>query len=87
MSRSNCWRDIADRLKQSSIVEPVDPCKGCKFNSFEGSPRSSAVNDLGLVKTIDGFGQGVVVAVANTADRGFNPGIFEPFGIGDRDIL
>ena len=30
--------------------------------------------DLGLVEAIDGFGQGVVITVADTADRGYQPG-------------
>jgi hypothetical protein len=32
------------------------------------------VNDLGFVKPVDGLGERVVITVADTADRGFNPG-------------
>jgi hypothetical protein len=32
------------------------------------------VNDLGFVKPVDGLGERVVIAIADTADRGFNPG-------------
>ena len=45
------------------------------------------MDDLGLVKAVDRFGQGVVVAVANTADRWFDPGFGKTLGILDRDIL
>jgi len=39
------------------------------------------VDDLGLVKTVDGLGEGVVVAVADTADRRLDPGLGEPLGV------
>ena len=61
-------RDIADGLEETAVVEPVDPFESSVFDSFEGSPWSSPVDDLGLVETVDGLGQGVVVAVSNAAD-------------------
>ncbi len=45
------------------------------------------MNDLGLVKPVDGLGQGVVLAVADTADQGFDAGFGETLGVFDRDIL
>lgn len=36
----------------------------------KGFPRAAPVDDLGLVEAVDGFGQGVVLAVA---DGGFDP--------------
>lgn len=49
------WRDVPDGLQQPSVVEPVEPFKCGEFDRFEVSPRPSAMNDLGLVKTIDLF--------------------------------
>src|SRR3546814_11714290 len=57
------------------------------FDSFKGSPRTSPVDHLGLVKAIDRLGQGVVITVANTPDRRLDPGLGEAHGIFDRHIL
>jgi len=45
------------------------------------------VDDLGLVKAVDRLGQSVVVAVADAADRRFDPGLGKPLGVADRAIL
>ena len=39
------------------------------------------MNDLCLVETVDGLGQGVVIGIANAANRGFDPtiGQCDPF--------
>lgn len=50
------------------MVEPVDPFQGGEFNRFEVAPRSAPMNDLGLVETVDRFGERVVVAVADAPD-------------------
>ena len=39
------------------------------------------MDELGLVKAIDRLGQSVVVAVADAADRGFDPGLGEAFSV------
>ena len=33
------------------------------------------MNDLGLVEAVDGFGEGIVVAVADAADRWLDTGV------------
>jgi len=40
-----------------------------------------------FVKPIDGFGKRVVIAVANTADRGLNARFHQPLGLANGDIL
>ena len=45
------------------------------------------MDDLGLVETVDRFGQGVVVAVADAADRRLDPGLGQALGVFDRDVL
>jgi len=60
--------DIADRSHQAAVIEPVDPLESSELDSLEGSPRPTPMDDLGLVKPVDGFGEGIVVTVANAAD-------------------
>ena len=45
------------------------------------------MNDLGFVKPVDGLGERVVIAVADTADRRLNPGLKQPFRILNGYIL
>jgi hypothetical protein len=37
--------------------------------------RPASVNDLGFLKTIDRFGEGVVVGIADAAHRRFDAGL------------
>ena len=73
-------RDVADGLQQSAMVEPVDPFEGRVFHRFERSPGPTAMDDLGLVETVDRLGQSVVVAVGDAADRGLDPGLDQAVG-------
>ena len=82
-----CGRDIADWCQQASVIEPFYPFQRGEFHGLEAVPRPAAVNDLGLVKPVDGLGERVVVAVADAADRGFNADFPQPFRIFYRDIL
>jgi hypothetical protein len=49
--------DIADRLHQPPVVEPVDPFLHRELNSFERRPKSTPVDRFGFVKAIDGLYQ------------------------------
>ena len=69
------------------MVEPVDPFQGRELDGFERSPRSAPVDLLGLVEAVDALGQGVVVAVADAADRRLDACLGEALGIADRDVL
>ena len=80
-------RDIADGFEQAAVVEPVDPFQRGVFDIFEGASRALPVDELGLVQTVDGFRQGVVVTVADAAHGWLDPGLDQAFGILDRDIL
>jgi hypothetical protein len=64
-----CRRDIPDWFQKTAVVEPIDPFEHGELHGFEVAPRSPSMDDLGLVKTIDRFGQSVVVTVANASDR------------------
>ena len=50
-------RDVADRLEQAPIVEPVDPFEGGILYGLEAAPRAASVDDFRFVETVDGFGQ------------------------------
>jgi len=80
-------RDVADGLHQPAIVEPVDPFQGRELDGFERPPRPAPMNDLGLVKSVDGLGQSIVVAVADAAYRRLDTGVGQALGIFDRDVL
>ena len=82
-----CRRDVADRLEDPAVVEPVDPFQRCVFNGLEIPPWTAAVNDFSLVETDDGFGQRVVVGIAHAAYRGLRTRLGEALGIADRQIL
>ena len=69
------------------MIEPVDPFERGVFDSFKRSPWTTPMDDLGLVEAVDRLGQGVVIAVADAADRWFDPGFGEPFGVANREIL
>ena len=76
-------RDVADGLEQAPIVVPIDPFEGGELDSLEGAPRPAPMNHLGLERADDGFRQGIVVRVPNTADRRLNPRLGEALGVLD----
>ena len=80
-------RDVADRLQQPAIVEPVDPGKRGKLDGLEAPPRSAPVDQLRLVEAVDRLGESVVVAIADAADRGLDTGLGEALGVSNADVL
>jgi hypothetical protein len=62
------WRDVPDRSKQAPVVEPIDPFESCHFDGLQIAPQPATADDLGFVKAIDCLGQGVVIAITDTAD-------------------
>ena len=61
-------REIADRLEEAPVIEPVDPFESGELHGLDISPRPAPVDHLGLVKSVDALGQGVVVTVPDAAD-------------------
>jgi len=53
---------VPDGSEDAMVVGPVDPAQGCHFHSRRAGPRSLPPDDLGLLETIDGLGQSVVVS-------------------------
>ena len=79
--------DVADGLQKASVVKPVDPFERRELDGLQRFPWSAPMDHLGLVKTVDGLGERVVIAVANTPDRWFDTGFHQAFGVFDRNIL
>ena len=75
-------RESVARAMESSVVVPVDPLEGRKLDLVECLPRSSAVDQLGLVEPDRGLGERVVVGVADRPDRGIGAGVDKPLGEG-----
>ena len=66
---SNCW-DVPNGFKQAMVVEPRCPFERGELHCFLYFPEQrTAIDSLGLVESIDGLGQGVVVAVVFAAYR------------------
>src|ERR1700690_1133317 len=45
------------------------------------------MDDLGLVEAVDGFGESIVVRVADATHRGLDAGLRQALGVFDRDVL
>lgn len=59
----------------------------CDLDVFEAAPRSTAMDQLGLVEPDDAFGHGIVVGVSDGSDRGGDAFVDEPVGVDDRGVL
>jgi hypothetical protein len=55
------WLFVADGLTKVAVVELIYPFQRGEFHGFEVSPRASTMDDLGPVKTVDRFGESVVL--------------------------
>ncbi len=62
-------RDVSDRLQKAAVVEPIDPFERGELHRFEVARRSPSLDDFGLAKTVDRFGENVVVTVARLSAR------------------
>jgi hypothetical protein len=69
------------------FVEPVNPFEGGELDGLEGTPQSAPMDQLDLEETDDDFSKGIVVRIADTADRGFDAGLGEPLRVADRHVL
>ncbi len=67
------WRDVADRLEQTPMVEPIDPFECGELNRLERAPRTPPMDHLGLEQPDDGFRQSIVVRVPTLPTDGSIP--------------
>lgn len=50
-------------------------------------PRSGDLDDLGLEKADDAFGEGIATGLPDAADGCVDARLCEPFGVSDRQVL
>ncbi len=67
--------------RRRRLLKPIYPFQRGELHGFEVSPRSSPMDDVGLVKTIDRFSESVVTGISNTPDRRLDARFRQPFGI------
>ena len=79
--------NVADGFEQAPVVEPVDPFQRGELDGFQASPRAASPDHLGLVEAVDGLRQGVVVTVADAADRRLDAGLGQTLGVLDGNVL
>src|SRR5690606_12652427 len=82
----SCRRYISKRTQSPLVVVPVNPRQGGDFDGFAAPPRLP-VNLSCFVQAIDGFRQGIVVAVSFATNRGFYSCLSETLRITNRDVL
>lgn len=69
------------------VVEPGHPFQRSELDGLPGFPGCPAANQLGLVQTVDGLGQGVVIAVTLAAHGRLDAGLGQSLGVADADVL
>ena len=58
-----------------------------ELDRLEAPPRPAAMDEFGFVEPVDGLCEGIVVAVADTANGGFNASLCHALGVADADVL
>ena len=72
---------VADGGVDALVVEPVGVLEGGELDVESGVPRSVLVDELGLVQADGRLDEGVVVGVADRANRGGDAFEVEPVGV------
>lgn len=72
---------------QARGVEPVDPFQGRELDFFDGPPGPAGFDQFGLVGGVHGLCEGVVVGVADGADRPGDAQLGKAVRIGQRHVL
>jgi hypothetical protein len=80
-------RDIADRLEQAPMVEPVAPFEGSELHRLGMAPGTASADHRGLEQADNRLGEGVAAGSADAADGGFDTGIGQALSVADQDVL
>lgn len=80
-------RLITQRFQQAVCVEPGAPSRSSILDVVQAVPGSAVPDDFRLEEPGDRFGQGVVVRVPAAADRRLDPGLGEPLGLPEQQVL
>ena len=76
-------RHVADGLEQATGVEPSEPLERGRSLRLRRTAWAPPLDHLGLDQAVDGLREGVVVAVADAADRGLDAGLCQAFDVAD----
>src|ERR1700712_5819471 len=66
---------------RSPVVEPVDPFQRRELDGLEVSPWPAAMDHLGLVEAVDGFGESIVIGISDAADRRLDACFSQALGV------
>lgn len=69
------------------MIEPGHPFQCCQLDRLARLPGHPPMDQFGLVETVDGLGERVVVAVALATHGGLNAGFGQALGVADRHVL
>jgi len=69
------------------MVEPGHPLQRGQLHGFHGLPGATPMDHFRFEQTVDGLGQGVIVAVALAAYRRINAGFAQAFGVAHGNVL
>jgi len=78
---------VGDLAVDAAVVEPVDVAECGELDVVETAPRSLRVDQFPLEQAVEGLGHGVVVGVADGADRRDDVVLGEAFGVAHAEIL
>jgi hypothetical protein len=79
--------NVSDRAEQPTMIEPVYPAQRGEFDVLEAAPRTATSDQFRLVKAVDRLSEGVVVGVANAADRSGDARQSQTLGVPYTQIL
>jgi hypothetical protein len=74
-------RDVSDGLQEPSVVGPIDLFEGGELDGLEAAPLPAPMDHLGLIETVDDFGEGVVIGISDTADRRLDASFSQALGV------
>ena len=80
-------RDPVERFVNSTVVEPIDVLECLPFDVLNVAPWSLAMDEFGLVETIEALGQRIIVTVALGPDRRDDLLLTESLGVANTEVL
>lgn len=80
-------RDVADGLKEPSVVEPVHPLQGRELDGLQAAPWPAPMDHLSLVETVDGVGESIVIGISDAADGRLDACFSQAIHVFDGDVL
>lgn len=78
---------MADRLQQSTVIEPIDPFQRCVLHRLQRAPGAASVDHFGLEQADHCLGEGIVVGVSNATHRRFYAVFCQTFGVANGQML